>query len=53
MTKAVTIDAANMNYTDNYGNGALDMYAFLGVTDTAAISGGSVDVSAIITLSHP
>ncbi|HCM1914421.1 TPA: type 1 fimbrial protein [Salmonella enterica subsp. salamae serovar 28:r:e,n,z15] len=53
MTKAVTIDATNLNYTGDSGNGVLNMYAFLGVTDKSAISGGTVDTSAVITLSHP
>lgn len=54
MTKAVTIDSNNLHYTGDNGNGTLDMYAFLSATDgKSAITAGSVDISAVITLSHP
>ncbi|EAO2686436.1 hypothetical protein E2X65_15055 [Salmonella enterica] len=53
LTKAVTIDSANMNYASSNGNGVLNMYAFLSATDKATISAGSVDISAVIILSHP
>lgn len=53
MTKAVTIDAANMNYSGESGNGVLNMYAFLSATDKTQISAGSVDISAVITLTQP
>lgn len=54
MTQAVTIDSNNLHYTGDNGNGTLDMYAFLSATDgKSAITAGSVDISAVITLSHP
>lgn len=53
MTKAVTINSTNMNYTGDNGNGVLNMYAFLSATDKTAISAGNVNISAIITVSQP
>ncbi|WP_423061538.1 fimbrial protein [Citrobacter portucalensis] len=48
-----TIDAKDLGYSSSAGNGVLNMFAILGVTDKSALSGGSVDIPAVITLTNP
>ncbi|QLR79021.1 hypothetical protein HV336_20075 [Citrobacter freundii] len=48
-----TIDAKDLGYSSSAGNGILNMFAILGVTDKSALSAGSVDIPAVITLTNP
>ncbi|EAA7241899.1 hypothetical protein OC65_02340 [Salmonella enterica] len=53
LSTPTTIDAKDLNYEGNTGNGVLNMFAILGVTDKAALTSGSVDVPTVITLTTP
>ena len=52
MTKPLTLDSSYLNY-DSSGNGTLNMAAHLAIIDRSALTGGSVDIPTVITLTHP
>lgn len=52
LTKAVTFEPRYLNY-DSSSNGTLNLSAHLGVIDKNALSGGTVNIPAVITLTHP
>lgn len=52
LTKAVTFEPRYLNY-DSSSNGTLNLSAHLSVTDKSVLSGGTVNIPAVITLTHP
>ncbi|WP_410678001.1 fimbrial protein [Citrobacter europaeus] len=52
LTKAVTLDSSYLNY-DSSGNGTLNMAAHLAIIERSALTGGTVNIPTVITLTHP
>ncbi|WP_176691706.1 hypothetical protein [Superficieibacter electus] len=53
LTTPTTIASEDLGYNSYSGNGILNMFAILGVTDKSALSPGNVDIPAVITLTNP
>ena len=52
MTNPLTLDASSLNY-DSSGNGTLNMAAHLAIIERSALTGGTVNIPTVITLTHP
>lgn len=52
LTAPVTLIPRYLNYNSS-GNGSLNLSAYLSVIDKSVLSGGTVNIPAVITLTHP